>query len=179
MATIGYTTIGTLGSQTTVIGGLICCKFTAASSGGISSMTAYISSTGTANFKFGIYADNAGLVGNLIATSSQIGTMTTTPTWVTLSLFANIVSGQTYWLTAQGGDNLTIAYDLGSANQGGETNVSAGNAVVLFPTFPYISAPSSLNTRQFSIYATYDSSYQGPSQLKGVQSIKGLQSIKF
>jgi hypothetical protein len=179
MGILGYNTIGTLGTQQVVTGGLLGSKFTATENGGITSITAYISSTGTESFKYGIYSDNAGIIGNLIATSRQIGTMTTTPTWITLTIYANIVSGSTYWLTAQGNDNVRLPYDLGTTNQSAEINVLVGNAVVLYPTFPFISTSNIYQNRVCSIYATYGPSYQGPSQLKGVQSIKGLQSIKF
>ena len=157
MAIFGYSTLGISGTQLVVTSGLLGSRFVASSSGTITSATVYISSTGTANFQIALFNDSSGAPDTLISTSS-VGTMTTTPTWVTLPLSATITIGQTYWLAAQGDDYLILNYNIGSTNQGAEINIILGNAVVSYPTVPSPPTGVSYFDNKYTIYATYTES---------------------
>jgi hypothetical protein len=147
MAILGYNTIGGSSTAGFTFSGY-GCKFTPSENGTIQSITAYIVSTGSANFIPVIYSDVAGVPTTLLATGSQ-GNFDTTPAWQTAPITYFMTSGVPIWLGLIVNDGLRINYDAGSANQSYE---SSG---VSYPTPNNPEAVFDDFNEQMSIYATY------------------------
>jgi len=149
---LGYTTIGA--SEYTTGKGVLC-KFEATENGSITQLTAHIKSTGTNNFKFVIYSDNAGSPDALLAQSSG-DTFDTTYSWHTLAISYNFTNGEVLHFGLISDSYIVIHYDAGSTNQFTE----------ILPEFNYPTPtdPASVNFQAdavLSIYADYTTSGGG------------------
>jgi hypothetical protein len=147
---LGYTLIG--GSSTIIaFDNYYGCRFVASQSGTITSMSAYLSSTGIGSVTFGIYADSSGAPGSLLATSTTTGSFTTSPAWTSGNISYAITAGTAYWLSIFGDDNTFYYYDDGSINQ-----LFVSGAGKVYPSFDSTATTSGgYENRKISIYATF------------------------
>ncbi len=100
-ATLGYTTVGNFG-YSNMNGGIEAAKYTTTTGGTIQSIAVRIGDYGvdpppTNQYQVAIYADNAGVPGAYIA-SSTIGTLSPTAAWNTLPITATLAPTTSYWL---------------------------------------------------------------------------------
>lgn len=126
------------------------CRFVSSSSGIITSMSAYLSSTGIGNITFGIYSDSSGTPGSLLATSTTTGSFTTSPAWTSGDISYAITSGTAYWLSIFGDDNTYYYYDAGSTNQ-----YFLSGSGKTYPNFNSTATIDNYQDRKLSIYATF------------------------
>jgi len=151
--TFGYTTIG---SQTGWWGGsaLTACKFTSPSNlGTITQISVYMAAySGTVNAKACLYADNSGVPGALLATSSEVTGIGTTYSWVNFTINYAGSPNTVYWLGCEANGNWQIAWDTGSTNQ------QAYQYSMAYPTFPNPwTTETGYTSYMQSIYASYTS----------------------
>jgi hypothetical protein len=148
---LGFTSIGgTISPNAIAFDNYYGCRFVASQSGTITSMTAYLSSTGTGSVTFGIYADSAGAPGSFLVSSTTTGSFTTSPAWTSGDISYPITAGTAYWLSVFGDDNTYYYYDAGSVNQ--YFISGAGNT---YPNFDSTATINSYQNHKLSIYATF------------------------
>lgn len=147
---LGFTSIG--GSSSIVsFDNYYGCRFVASQSGTITSMSAYLSSTGTGSVTFSIYADSSGAPGSFLVSSTTTGSFTTSPAWTSGNISYSITSGTAYWLSIFGDDNTYYYYDAGSVNQ-----LFLSGAGKTYPSFDSTATTSGgYENRKISIYATF------------------------
>jgi hypothetical protein len=148
---LGYTSIGgTISPSFIALDNYYGCRFVASQSGTITSMTAYLSSTGTGSVTFGIYADSAGSPGSFLVSSTTTGSFTTSPAWTSGDISYPITAGTAYWLSVFGDDNTFYYYDAGSVNQ-----YFISGAGKTYPNFDSTATINSYQNHKLSIYATF------------------------
>jgi len=146
---LGFTSIG--GSSSIVaFDNYYGCRFVASQSGTITSMSAYLSSTGIGIVTFGIYADSSGTPGSLLATSTTTGSFTTSPAWTSGDISYTITAGTAYWLSIFGSDSTFYYYNAGSVNQ-----LFLSGAGKTYPSFDSTATVGLSQNREISIYATF------------------------
>lgn len=150
-STFGYTTIGGSsgywGQDNTLWG----CKFTSPSNvGTITQISCYSRAyTGTTSMTAFIYSDNAGSPGSKLATSSEVTSIGTTPSWTNFAISYAASTNTVYWLVVMQQNNAYVYWDAGSTNQ-----------LYYDKSGTYPNAPSSWSATtgtqswQMSIYAT-------------------------
>lgn len=120
----GTNQVGTTGQETgnnAIISGQ---KFTPAANGTVTSISVYAGSnveSGYSQYMVGLYADNSGTPGALLA-SSAAGTLTPSA-WNTLSVNYTVASGTPYWIAY----TTNVQSGLGTADGLMYTNPSSGN----------------------------------------------------
>ena len=149
--TFGYTTIGSQhgqwGSST-----LDACKYTSpASITTISQISVYMAAySGTVNAEACIYADNSGVPGALLATSTQVTGIGTTPSWVNFTLTLAASPSTVYWLGVEASNNYVVWFTSGSTKQ------LTCQYAMSYPTFPNPwTTESAYGNYMQSIYASY------------------------
>ena len=161
--TLGYTTIGgTVGSG---FNGVInAAKFTASTTGTISSMSVYVGANGVQSspnnlYQLAIYTDSSGSPGAYVA-SSAVGTLNSTASWNTIGISATLTSGTTYWLAywtnVSNSSNNAMSYNAvgGSAFYFGSSTWQSGADNGMPATYP---GGTLVSGDDLSIYATYSS----------------------
>ena len=149
MAIFGYDTKKTGGdSAWDFIGSL----FTASEDGNVTSISVAIwNYDGSAhNINVGIYADNAGAVGDHIAHGVASSVSASFNGWKTINVSASLVSGNSYWLVAEcDSDNvlLWLGYQTGYRRY--------WDASHTFDTWGVPSGGNYYDNNVVSIYATY------------------------
>ena len=147
---LGFTSIGG-SSSLTAFDNYYGCRFVASQSGTITSMSAYLSSTGIGSVTFGIYADSAGAPGSFLVSSTTTGSFTTSPAWTSGNISYPITAGTAYWLSIFGDDNTYYYYDAGSINQ-----FFRSGAGKTYPSFDSTATTSGgYENRKISIYANF------------------------
>ena len=129
------------------------CKYTSPGDcGTITEIAAFIRAhTGTVNAVAKIYADNAGAPGALLAESSAVANIDTTPAWEYFNGndFPYVAAANTvYWLCIHASANHRMRYEAGAANQ------VMWNGVATYPVNPEPPTPT-YGAYEQSIYATY------------------------
>jgi hypothetical protein len=146
---LGFTSIGG-SSQLISFDNYYGCRFVASQSGTITSMSAYLSSTGVGSVTFGIYADSSGAPGSFLVSSTTTGSFTTSPAWTSGDISYPITAGTAYWLSVFGDDNTSYYYDAGSVNQ-----YFLSGAGKVYPNFDSTATINSYANRKLSIYADF------------------------
>jgi hypothetical protein len=147
---LGYTLIGGTTSSFVALDNYYGCRFVASQSGTITSMSAYLSSTGTGIVTFGIYADSSGAPGSFLVSSTTTGSFTTSPAWTSGNISYPITAGTAYWLSIFGDDNTAFYYDAGSVNQW-----FLSGAGKTYPDFDSTATINDYQNFKISIYATF------------------------
>jgi hypothetical protein len=166
MATFGYVTIGAMSDD---VGdwewpGVAICRFLSPSdAGSLTKITAYVyarsGGISPISAKAAIYADVLGSPGSLLATSSEVSGITTTPGWVDFPVSYTLQPYTYYWLAMYSANDFMFNFDRTSAYQ-----IIIGYDPSDYPNFPN---PFSTLTSQWqaqfqiSIYATYTPSSSG------------------
>jgi hypothetical protein len=130
-------------------------KITIPAPGGtVTSMSAHVGGIDASpnnQFQLGIYEDNNGVPGALIAHSGS-GTLTAN-TWNSLPISATLAGNTSYWLMYNSNgaspSNNDMQFSVGSAGQG-----AFSNATTNFGSWPANFGLATLNNSSFSIYAT-------------------------
>jgi hypothetical protein len=152
--TLGVTTIGGFednGDRNYLNGS----KVTTNAAGQIASISVYVGAIDTlaANqrFEVGVYTDNGGRPGTLVARSAT-GTLVANA-WNTVAIGAPLAANTTYWLmyntNARGADVNNMRYTTGAAGQGAYSASS-----VPFGTWPATFPSAVITNYAFSLYAT-------------------------
>ena len=137
------------------LGELVAAKFSSpATTGTVSSMSVYASSSSTCAVKTEIYADSSGTPGALLADSSAVTVTGATPAWYNTTISYAFSASTNYWLNVYVGcaaTNLVIY-----TNHGGATNQLSFLTGQAYPTAPNpFGTPGGQVPWYFSIYATY------------------------
>jgi len=145
--TFGYTTIGNTSGDSSLPQ---CSKFTAPSTGAISTITFYTS--GSSNTAVAaIYSDNAGAINTKLATSSN-NVSVGTAGWYSVNISYTVTSGTVYWLCNWGSSsNFTTYY----SNSGGTNQYVASIVGNTYPTWNTTLSTLAYSNDILSIYATY------------------------
>jgi hypothetical protein len=133
-----------------------CCKFTAPENANVTRISVYMrGESGTINVIASIWDGAAS--GALLSSSSAVS-VTTSVDWWNFTVFASVVSGQTYWLGVEASGNHRYYYTSGAANQW------VAQWTISYPTVPnpWDSLSESYQAYQMSIYATYDNGAAPP-----------------
>jgi hypothetical protein len=152
---LGYNSIG--GSTDSSNSNFInATKFTASSTGTITNLYAYVASPIGSNpnnqAQMGIYADNSGTPGTLLASSSSI--TLTGNTWNAFTISPlSVTNGTVYWLAyntnGTGSTQNNMRYTTGTTNQTRWVDQAFG-------TWPGSWSGGTFSNSQFSMYATID-----------------------
>lgn len=131
-------------------------KFLTPRAGGVTNLSVYVGNvdalTAQRQYQLGIYADNAGRPGSLVARTTASGSLTAN-TWNTLPLSATLQANTNYWLVYNSNGRTTsvngMYYNVGPSGRG----VYSTNPVS-FGTWPTTFPASTLTVGIYSIYAT-------------------------
>lgn len=172
--TFGKTDIGATKLGTSWI---YSCKYTCPQDGTLTSISMHFTwGSSSYTFYLGIYSDDNGYPGSLIASSAETQ-MLDGAQWNTATVPADLTANTVYWLVAHWSDSgAQLAYDPGSINQAYRMPRSYGPLPDTFPS------GASGADRAVSIFATYTSGadVQAPTYSNvGTNTTVAGQSCKF
>jgi hypothetical protein len=145
MPTLGKTDIGSISSSLSPDFQWASGPWVAPASGTISEIAWYIETS--ASLKLGVWVDNAGVPGALIASTATIAGGTG---WRTGAASGQIVAGQSYWIGHIANDHATNCYSAASRTiRYVSTSYNTGL------TDPYPGGSTAVNNREYSAYLTY------------------------
>jgi len=151
----GYETIGASSASLTTGRMLGCGSYSPAASGNATSISAYLTNTGSVNCTWGLYSDDAGAPKSLLRDTAAY-TGIPSSSWVTLDLDSPlaVTAAAQYWLALYYGNALVIKQD---ARDPGKRRYSASGVVYVGGTCPseFPGPPLSATKYEVSCYSTY------------------------
>lgn len=159
MATLGYSTIGTAGTENWN-GPYFGCKFTPTEDGDITKIWVYCSypfGAGDYDFKVAVYTESGGEWDVKAVEATSAVKYNATAKWMSVDISYAITNGTPIYLAAFGESGFAVPYDAGAAAQ----TLSKWSAT--YPTFENPDSGIEIDTfsRVMSIYAEYTPSGGG------------------